>query len=87
MKISELQKILEQHKQESGDLEVRLFISTLKEKKHIPINNDIVIEHVDEYNSIEFTLLKSMGLSNSEAINKLKEKKLLTTYLDISIYD
>lgn len=87
MKISELQEILEENRRKCGDLEVRLFISTLKEEKYIPINKDVIIEPVDEYNNTEFALLKSMGLSNSEIINKLKEKKLLTTYLDISVYD
>lgn len=83
MKISKLQRVLEHYKKENGDLEVRLVIDTHNGEKY----NELISNCIDTtqvYNEEEFdNLVNNMGLTEQQAFNNLKEKKLATTYLDI----
>lgn len=87
MKISELQKILEHYKEENGDSEVRLVISTPCKDTFYLLNSDTVIEPTNIYDVDEYNykyLFK--GLSSEEAFTELKKEGLAVTYLDIHQY-
>lgn len=86
MKISELQEILEHHKQEKGDLEVRLTVDTrCGEQYDILDHGNIGIQAV--YDEEEFNnLVNNMGLTEQQAFDNLKERELAVTYLDIYTY-
>ena len=83
MKISELQNILEHYKQENGDLEVRLVIDTHNGKEYNEIINNC-INTTQIYDKEEFNnLVNNMGLTEQQAFDNLKERKLAATFLDI----
>lgn len=86
MKISELQEILEHHKQEKGDLEVRLTVDTrCGEQYDILDHGNIGIQAV--YDEEEFNnLVNNMGLTKQQAFNNLKERELAIVFLDIYTY-
>ena len=86
MKISELQEILEHHKQEKGDLEVRLTVDTrCGEQYDILDHSNIGIQAV--YDEEEFNnLVNNMGLTKQQAFNNLKERELAIVFLDIYTY-
>lgn len=79
MKISELQKILEQRKQDYGDLEVRVLTETNYSTQVAKIGCVIASS---SYNEEEFdNLINRMGLTEEQAIAFLK-----ATYLNIITY-
>lgn len=83
MKISVLQKILESYKKNNGDLEVRLVIDTHNGEEYNQLSYDC-IDVTQVYNEEEFNnLVNNMGLTEQQAFDNLKEKKLAATFLDI----
>ena len=86
MKISELQEILEHHKQENDDLEVRLVIDTHNGEEY----NELISNCIDTtqvYDEEEFNnLVNNIGLTEQQAFDNLKERELATTFLDIYTY-
>ena len=86
MKISELQKILEHYKKENGDLEVRLVIDTHNGEEYNELSSNC-IDTTQVYDEEEFNnLVNNMGLTEQQAFDNLKERKLAITYLDIYTY-
>lgn len=86
MKISELQKILERYKKENGDLEVRITAETRCGEQHEIIDAGAIDTNV-VYNKKEFNnLVNNMGLTEQQAFDNLKERKLATVFLDIYTY-
>ena len=86
MKISELQKILEHYKKENGDLEVRITAETRLGEQHEILDYDAVDINV-VYDEEEFNNLTiNKGLTEAQALDILKERKLFITLLDIYIY-
>ena len=86
MKISELQNILEHYKQENGDLEVRLVIDTHNGEEYNELINKC-IDTTQIYDEEEFNnLVNNMGLTEQQAFDNLKERKLAATFLDIYTY-
>lgn len=76
MKISELQKILEQRKQDYGDLEVRILTETNYRTQVAKIGCVVASTN---YNEEEFGyLINRMGLTEDQAVAYLKP-----TYLNI----
>lgn len=85
MKISELQEILEHYKQENGDLEIRIVTETpITKIEEILTSTDLKLSLVYNYN--ELVKIMETGLLADDAINKLKERGLATTYLNIYKY-
>lgn len=86
MKISALQKILEYYKKKNGDLEIRLVIDTHNGEEY----NELIsccIDTTQVYNEEEFNnLVNNMGLTEQQAFDNLKERKLAATFLDIYTY-
>lgn len=86
MKISELQNILEHYKQENGDLEVRLVIDTHNGEEYNELNSNC-IDTTQVYDEEEFdNLVNNMGLTEQQAFDNLKDRKLAATFLDIYTY-
>lgn len=86
MKISELQKILEHYKQENGDLEVSLTAETRFNEQYEVLDYD-AIDTKAVYNEEEFNnLVNNMGLTEQQAFDNLKERKLAIVFLDIYTY-
>lgn len=86
MKISELQNILEHYKQENGDLEVRLVIDIHNGEEYNEIINNC-IDTTQIYDEEEFNnLVNNMGLTEQQAFDNLKDRKLAATFLDIYTY-
>lgn len=86
MKISVLQKILEYYKKKNGDLEVRLVIDTRKGKEYNELFS-CCIDTTQVYNEEDFNnLVNNMGLTEQQAFDNLKERKLAATFLDIYTY-
>ena len=86
MKISELQKILEHYKKENGDLEVRITAETRLGEQHEILDYNAVDINV-AYDEEEFNNLTiNKGLTEAQALDILKERKLFITFLDIYIY-
>lgn len=86
MKISELQKILERYKKENGDLKVRITAETRFGEQHEILDYD-AIDTKAVYDKEEFNnLVNNMGLTEQQAFDNLKEKKLATVFLDIYTY-
>lgn len=83
MKISALQKIIEYYKQRNGDLEVRLVIDTHNGEEYNELSCDC-IDVTQVYNKEDFnTLVNNVGLTEQQAFDNLKERKLAATFLDI----
>ena len=86
MKISELQKILECYKKENGDLEIRLVIDTHNGEEYNELIN-ACIDTTQVYVEEEFNnLVNNMGLTEQQAFDNLKERKLAIVFLDIYTY-
>lgn len=86
MKISELQNILEHYKQENGDLEVRLVIDTHNGEEYNELNSNC-IDTTQVYDEEEFNdLVNNLGLTEQQAFDNLKDRKLAATFLDIYTY-
>ena len=86
MKISELQNILEHYKQENGDLEVRLVIDSHNGEEYNELIN-ACIDTTQVYVEEEFNnLVNNIGLTEQQAFDNLKERKLAATFLDIYTY-
>ena len=86
MKISELQKILEHYKKENGDLEVRLTAETRFSEQHEILDCDAINTNV-VYDETEFNnLVINRGLTEQQAFDNLKERKLAIVFLDIYTY-
>lgn len=85
MKISELQEILEHYKKENGDLEVRIVTETpIINTSSSLTDNDLKLSLI--YDATELVKIMETGLLADDAINKLKERGLATTYLNIYKY-
>lgn len=86
MKISELQKILEHYKKENGDLEVKLTAETRFGEQHEILDCDAIDTNV-VYDETEFNnLVINRGLTEQQAFDNLKERKLAIVFLDIYTY-
>ena len=83
MKISVLQKNIEYYKQRNGDLEVRLVIDTHNGREYNELSCNC-IDVTQVYNKEDFnTLVNNVGLTEQQAFDNLKERKLAATFLDI----
>lgn len=86
MKISELQKILKHYKQENGDLKVRITAETRFGEQHEILDYN-AIDTKAVYDKEEFdNLVNNMGLTEQQAFDNLKERKLAIVFLDIYTY-
>lgn len=86
MKISELQKILENYKNAEGDLEVRLYAETRYGEQYDILDYDALDTNIS-YN--EADLLKEQmnnNLTEQQAFDVLQEKGRAKVYLDIRYY-
>ena len=81
-----LQKILEHYKKENGDLKVRITAETRFGEQHEILDYD-AIDTKAVYDKEEFNnLVNNMGLTEQQAFDNLKERKLAIVFLDIYTY-
>lgn len=86
MKISELQKILENYKNAEGDLEVRLYAETRYGEQYDILDREFIDTSIvyDEADLLEEQ--KNKDLTEQQALDILQEKGLAKAYLDIYYY-
>lgn len=86
MKISDLQKILENYKNTEGDLEVRLHAETRYDEQHEILDREAIDTNIiyDEADLLEEQ--KNKDLTEQQALDILQEKGLAKAYLEIYYY-